>query len=443
MTFGQMAFFVLMFLSVAFPVAIIFYARLVRPLGLCRRYRVALGTVVFLLVLLAGASTPIASLIARDAELAQTLHFDVWGGWPYYLMTFIWVLVTCLLLRGALVYGSRFCMAIVRWRRERKRRQSRASTKADVEADCGESDGKPARELALGCGGREDVDEGRRLFLERAKQAATLGAVFVCLPPVVHHARGERVIRRVVVDFDDLPEALVGLKIAHLSDIHVGNTMYRENIADIVRETNALDPDIIVITGDLADGYPEVIGSWLDPMRDLRSRFGTYFVTGNHDHMWNARGWVKVVEALGIVHLDNEHRIIDVGGTPLAIAGAIDARGERRGRWKSDPEKALSGIDSKTFKLMLVHQPASVDRSLAAGADLVLVGHTHGGQFWPISYLIDALHHYARGLYRVGPEGRQAVYVSCGTGYWGPPIRVGVPPEIIDIRLARRTPSNA
>ena len=415
MTGGQMAFFVAMFLSIAFPVAIIFYARLVRPLKLCRRHRIALGIVVFAVVLLAGASTPIASLIARDTELAQKLHFGVWGGWPYYLMTFVWALVTCLFVRGVLVYGSRICMALAKCVRRDK-----VATPLDS----------------------DDIDEGRRLFLERAKQAATIGVAVVCVPPVVYDARGRRVIRHVEIDFDDLPEALDGLRIAHLSDIHVGNTMYRENIADIVKETNELDPDIIAITGDLADGYPEVIGSWIDPMREFRAKYGTYFVTGNHDHMWNARGWVHKVESLGIVHLDNEHRIIDVDGTPLAIAGAIDARGERRGRWQSDPEKALSGIGTNVFKLMLVHQPASVDRSLAAGADLVLVGHTHGGQFWPLSYLIDVLHHYARGLYRVEFGKQKAVYVSCGTGYWGLPIRIGVPPEIIDIRLVRRRRSD-
>lgn len=416
MTARQMFFFVLMFLSIAFPVAVIFYARIVKPLKLRRRYNIILGAAAFAIVLLAGAATPAASLIARNRDLAQRLHFDVWGGWPYYLMAFVWALAACLFLRGAIVCGARFCA----WLSDAARKKSRP----------------PQQPIAAAPDARDgEIDESRRLFLERAKQAATVGAALACMPPVVWDARSRRVIRRVDIAFGNLPKALSGLKIAHLSDIHVGNTMYRDNIADIVRETNALNPDIIVITGDLADGYADVIGSWIDPMRDFHAKYGTYFVTGNHDHMWDARGWIKKIESLGIVHLGNDRRILSINGTPLAIAGAIDARGDRRGNLKSDPEKALEGIAPNIFKIMLVHQPASVDRSLAAGADLVLLGHTHGGQFWPMTYLIGAIHRYARGLYRAGKNGEKAVYVSCGTGYWGPPVRAGVPPEIIDLRL--------
>lgn len=409
-----MIFFMMMFLSVALPVGIIMYARIVRPLKLRLKFRILFGLLTLFIVLIAGIATPLALFIGKDADLAHRIHFDIWGGWPYYVIVFLWTVVVCLLIRGVIVYGVRFC----RWCAARRQKKSVSENDFD-EAQ------SPLK-----------VDENRRNFLEYAKQAATVGAACVLVPPVVYDARGNRRIRHVEIVFEDLPDALDGLRIAHLSDIHVGMTMYRENVADIVRETNALSPDIIAITGDLADGYPEVIGDWIDPMRDFKSKYGAFFVTGNHDHMWNARGWMKKVESVGIVALDNAHVLLDVKGTPVAIAGAIDARGDRFGNWQSEPEKALRGIEANIFKIMLVHQPASVDRSLAAGADLVLLGHTHGGQIWPLTYLIDRIHRYARGLYRVE---NKAVYVSCGTGYWGPPLRVGVPPEIIDIQLKKRT----
>ena len=279
----------------------------------------------------------------------------------------------------------------------------------------------------------EDAPISRREFLRIVRSAGIAGGALTLTPVAIYYARNRRVVKQIDISLPSIPAGLDGFRIVHLSDIHVGNTIGRDDIAGIVAETNALDPDLIAITGDMADGFPDLIGDWLEPMRNFKSRYGTFFVTGNHDHMWNAAGWCEKIAELGIHVLDNAHEIIDVNGTQFAVAGALDYRGDRRNRkWKSDPAKALSDIPHNLFRLMLVHQPSSVDTCFKFGANLVLLGHTHGGQFWPLSYLINAMHKYARGLYMVGDK---AAFVSCGTGYWGPPLRFGVPPEIDVITL--------
>ncbi len=269
--------------------------------------------------------------------------------------------------------------------------------------------------------------ESRRAFLGRAAAWTVLGTSATCTPISAAVARN-RIIRTTELAFNRLPSQFDGLRIVHLSDIHVGNTFTKNDIAEIVNETNALNPDIIVITGDIGDGIPEFVAPDLEPMRDFKSKFGVFYVTGNHEHLWGAQGWCKAVSDLGIHVLNNDRFLIEHDNATLAVCGAIDFRGDRRDpNLRSDPALALDGIPDKIFKLMLVHQPASVDTCFEHHADLVLLGHTHGGQFWPACYIVDAVHKYARGLYW---NGEQAAYVSCGTGYWGPPLRLGVPPEI-------------
>ena len=273
----------------------------------------------------------------------------------------------------------------------------------------------------------------RRQFILRTSSYGILAGTAALSPPAVWMAKCGRRVRKVDLTFERWPSALEGFRIVHLSDIHAGNTITKNDISDIVDETNALDPDLIVITGDIADGQPKFVAPLLEPMRRFKARHGVFYVTGNHEHMWGGRAWCRAVAALGITVLDNAHRVVTANGVSFAVAGATDIYGERREKgWKSDPAAALANIPEEMFRLMLVHQPASVDASFAHGADLVLLGHTHGGQFWPACYIVDMVHKYARGLYRVG---NKAAFVSCGTGYWGPPIRLGVPPEIALVTL--------
>ena len=387
----------LMFLSVALPIAIIIIARLIRPLKIRTRYKVLWSILITLVVLFAAAALPLTIRMAQFPAFFTDYHLETVLPWLYYTITFICILIVLIIFSDIVL----FAVKCIKWIRERKNTNAEEPDPSAI---------------------------SRRAFLGKIRSASIAGGALVLTPPAIYYAKSRRVIKNIDIHLSAIPEALDGFRIAHLSDIHVGNTITRDDIAGIVAETNALDADMIVITGDMADGMPEIIGDWLEPMRNFKARYGVFFVTGNHDHMWDGAGWCKVIASLGIHVLDNAHEFIDVNGTRFAVAGAIDIRGDRRKRsWLSDPAKALSGIPADMFKLMLVHQPSSVNTCFKYGADLVLLGHTHGGQFWPLSHLIDALHRYARGLYMV--DGR-AAFVSCGTGYWGPPLRFGVPPEI-------------
>ena len=408
----------LIFLTVLLPFAIILYARLVAPLKLQRRWRFLWGSIITLFTAAVAYALPLTLQMAWHYEYNEGWQAKVMP-WLYYAMTLLIVVIMLVVVRDLIWLGAR----IVRYFREyrvEKARQKSGKTELTPE------------EIEAGYEGMS-----RRDFLKRVSTMAVVGGAAIATPVTVYAAKHARVVKEIEIPFDNLPKELDGFRIVHLSDIHVGNTMFKEDIAEIVAETNALNPDLIAITGDMADGMPLIIGDWLEPMRDFRAKYGSWFVTGNHDHMWDGKGWCECIANLGIHVLDNAREILHVNGTKLAVAGAIDFRGDRRHRkWKSSPEQALAGIPDEVFKLMLVHQPASVDASLASGADLVLVGHTHGGQCWPVNFIVNAIMKYSRGLYRVNDK---AVFVSCGTGYWGPPLRIGIPPEIDVITLKSRT----
>lgn len=428
----QLMMFILMFLSVAAPVGIILYARLVRPLQLCLKWRVIWGAVIAVLMGICVSGIPLSVYFSRNLELAQRFHFDAWGSLAYYVMAFVCVLLVCVIVRDAILG----CIKLYRYIRERRHTHAERDEASGKKASGKETSGKETSgEDASSEDAPEDVS--RRKFMARGTQLATVGASLLVTPVTVCSAK-QRVVKYVDIALPKIPASIDGFRIAHLSDIHVGNTIYRRDIAKMVEETNALNPDLIVITGDLVEGYSFLIGSWLEPIKNLKAPYGVYFVTGNHDHLYDINGWFEIIRSMNIHILNNAHEIIDINGTKIVLAGVIDAHGDRFRRiqpYRSDPVQALDGVAPDRFKIMLAHQPSSVVPSFEAGADLVLLGHTHGGQFWPCSLLIDKIHHYAHGLY---DEGSRAAFVSCGTGYWGPPLRFGVPAEIDILTLHHR-----
>jgi len=398
--------FKLMTLGASAIFVIVVYTRLIRLLNIRKTAKILLLLLTMLFAVSIRGSLIISRAIAQDSPW----HWLVWVA--YGVVTFCALLFVIILIRDILWLGV-LLISKVKNRLSRRGIPTPGDAPSSVEAHL--------------------RHQSRRNFLLATSSIAIGGIALVATPAAIYSAKACRKIRHVTITFDDLPHDLDGLRIAHLADIHVGNTITKNDIANIVRETNAQSPDLVAITGDIADGLPEIIGDDLSPMRDFQTKYGTYYVTGNHEHIWNAPGWCDVIAKLGIHVLNNESRIVQVGGSRLAVAGATDPRGVRD-NMPSDPAAALAGIPEDAFRLMLVHQPMSVDISLEHGADLVLVGHTHGGQFWPVNFIVDAIHKYSRGLYRIG---QQAVFVSCGTGYWGPPIRLGVPPEICILKLKR------
>ena len=293
------------------------------------------------------------------------------------------------------------------------------------------------RELFLG-GARlvsRGTDPSRREFLRRASSFGVLGVGGVIVAEGLVGAARPPVVEKVRVPLDDLPGALEGFRIAQISDTHLGPTLGRDFIADVVARVNELEPDLIAFTGDLADGYVEHMRPVVEPLRDLRARHGAYFVTGNHEYYWRHGDWIARVQELGLDVLTNEHRVLAVGGARLAVGGVPDVRESQRFDDRaSDPVQALAGADDVDVKLLLAHRPKSLYGARRAGAHLQLCGHTHGGQVFPANLLVHLAHPVVAGLKRFGDTW---VYVNRGTAYWGPPMRTGGAGEITLVELTR------
>jgi len=248
-------------------------------------------------------------------------------------------------------------------------------------------------------------------------------------------ARRVAAVVEVEVPLAGLPKELEGFTIAQITDIHVGQTIKRNFVAAIVDRVNRLQADMIAITGDVADGSVPDLAHHTEPLARLASRHGTYFVTGNHEYYSGADAWIRELPRLGARVLMNEHVVLDHDGAALTVAGVTDYSAHHFDpSHKSDPHAAAQGAPTHALKVLLAHQPRSARLAEAAGYQLQLSGHTHGGQFWPWNFLVRLQQPFIAGLNRLG---RMWVYVSRGTGYWGPPMRFGIPSEITLIRLVR------
>ncbi|MDQ6799587.1 MAG: metallophosphoesterase [Acidobacteriota bacterium] len=264
----------------------------------------------------------------------------------------------------------------------------------------------------------------RATISARAISFTTLGLAGVLALIGFLQARRPRVVSL------QIPSDLDGYRIVQWSDVHIGPTIQRSFVESLVRRTNALNADAIVITGDLIDGHVEDLRDAIEPLRDLRARDGVFVVTGNHEYYWRASEWVKEFARLGMTFLKNEHRVVRDG---LVIAGVTDPAG--RDTHKSNLTAALDGAPSDAFRVLLAHRPQVAEAASRHGVDLQLSGHTHGGQFFPFNLLIRWFQPVVAGLHRVGET---LLYVSRGTGYWGPPSRLGVGGEITLITLGQK-----
>ncbi len=277
--------------------------------------------------------------------------------------------------------------------------------------------------------GPAPLDPARRLLLSRAlggcagAGAGLLGAV------AVRSARSPATIKEVKVRLDGLAAGSAGATIVQLTDMHVGPTLGRAFVEDIVSRTNDLRPDVIAITGDLVDGSVASLRDAVAPLRDLRARHGVFFVTGNHEYYSGAHAWVRELARMGMIVLRNER--VAIGGFDLAGVDDWGARGYGGGHG-SDVAKALDDRDPARPVVLLAHQPRTVVEAAAHGVSLQLSGHTHGGQIWPWGYAVKLQQPYVVGLHQ---HGGTQIYVSAGTGYWGPPMRLGAPSEITRITL--------
>lgn len=280
------------------------------------------------------------------------------------------------------------------------------------------------RRASEGC--RKGGNRVNLALLAVALCAATFGMV-----------QGHRVpeVREKHLFVNHLPEECEGMSIAVLADLHVDHTTSPERIREIVRRTNAAKPDMVVIVGDFVDGSIEDCGEAVQPLADLRARFGVFGVPGNHEYYSGYREWMAHLSRLGIRMLCNGHVLAD--GGRIAVAGVTDPMAARSGGDLPDAGKALEGCGDDAFKLILVHQPRLAADSAAQGADLQISGHTHGGMLLGVDRLIAAFNEgYVSGEYQVEA---MVLHVSNGTCIWnGFPVRIGVPSEIGLLHLYRR-----
>ncbi len=299
---------------------------------------------------------------------------------------------------------------------------------------------------APGRGGRPEddrviddvVDPSRRIFLARSL-AATAGVVAVgTVGTGAYFANAAPVVERVPITLRGLDPALDGFRIVTFSDGHVSPTYGRRRFERLVDIVNAQRPDVVAIVGDLVDGSVEEMREDIAPLADLVSDQGVYFVTGNHEYFVDTRSWLRHLPTLGVQVLRNERVGLTRGGSAFDLAGIDDRTAASSGvpGHGADLDAALDGRDDGTPVVLLAHQPVMIEQAAAAGVDLQLSGHTHGGQLWPFDYAIRLDQPAVEGLSR---HGDTQLYVTRGVGYWGPPVRVGARPEVTVVEL--RSPS--
>lgn len=380
-------------------------------------------------LLLAGVMVPVGFALSRVLPrdtIGPVIRFTyTWLGFLFYVVVLL-----------ALSDVPRLPFRVARWWWTRSRQRgagvappadlaAAAAVGSGLDLAVGRADG-----AALAPGNPPDL--ARRLFLARAVAGTALAGAGAITAIGAHQALGAFGTPEVPVRLERLPAALSGFRIVLLTDLHVGPWLDRTFTERVVAQANALKPDLVAVTGDLVDGRVPLIGRDVAPLGRLEARYGAYFVPGNHEYYSGVEPWVDFVRQLGLRPLLNERvRVGDrvPGGATFDLAGVTDYRG---GRFLPDHapdyERAVAGRDPDRELVLLAHQPIQVDGATAVGAGLQLSGHTHGGQLWPFGVLTIMAQPYIQGLHR--HSDRTQIYVSAGTGFWGPPMRVLAPPEI-------------
>ncbi len=286
------------------------------------------------------------------------------------------------------------------------------------------------------------ADPSRRQLLARAAAGGALVVASGAGVLSLRSATGPAEIDEVPVRLARLPRALSGFTIAQVSDLHVGPTIREREVRRMVDQVNALRPDAVAITGDLVDDSTAALGDIIGHLTRLRAPHGVFFVTGNHEYYAGAEAWMAFLSGLGIRVLRNERVALGdgaPGGATFDLAGVNDVSAAQRDPASPmDLPAALAGRDPDRGLVLLSHQPrlAEMGAAVRAGVELQLSGHTHGGQLFPWTLAVQAVFPYVKGLHRHVVGGQDGlVYVHRGTGYWGPPMRLGSPPEIAKLVL--------
>jgi predicted MPP superfamily phosphohydrolase len=285
------------------------------------------------------------------------------------------------------------------------------------------------------------ADPHRRNLLVQCMNLGVIAAAGGLTAYGIYEARRRPSIVEVEIPIKGLPGSLQGFRIVQITDIHAGLTVTRPFVEMVVEMANAQMGDIVAFTGDLVDGTVEQLREHVAPMKNLQARYGRFFITGNHEYYSGALPWVEEAKRLGFDVLLNEHRVIRQEGGTILLAGVTDssAGGFIPGH-RSDPYKAIAGAPAADVRVLLAHQPKSLYEGSKAGFDVQISGHTHGGQFFPWNLLATIGQPYIKGLHKFADTW---IYVSKGTGYWGPPVRLAARSEITVITLNRDPETSA
>jgi predicted MPP superfamily phosphohydrolase len=247
-------------------------------------------------------------------------------------------------------------------------------------------------------------------------------------------------VKEVQIPIPALPQEFDCFRIVQVTDLHVSPTIRRPYVEKVVEIVNSLNADIFALTGDLVDGTIGQLSHDVEPLKNIQSAQGNFFVTGNHEYYFGVTDWVTQIQRLGFSILLNEFRMIHRGQGSLVLAGVTDYRGGNfLHTHRSDPIKAVAGAPAADVKILLAHQPKSIFDAASAGFDLQISGHTHGAQFFPWNLIVGLNQPFISGLHKYK---NTHIYVSRGTGYWGPPVRVGAPSEITLIKLRSLKPDS-
>jgi predicted MPP superfamily phosphohydrolase len=370
--------------------------RLIAPLSLPAPWKIIAWAGLGLLVILPLLS----SILMRTAEGIM----DPFAWIAYIGLGFLSLVFTLLLLRDAAWFGT----------------LAAAKIASLVQGFFTDSDPAPADPL-------------RRKMLLEMTGLGVLAAAAVLTGYGVYEARKKPGIVDVEVPVSNLPKEFEGFRIVQITDIHAGLTVKRDWIETIAREVEALRPDLIAFTGDFADGTVGHLRNDVAPLGDLTAPHGKFFVTGNHEYYSGVLPWVEEAKRIGYDVLLNEHRMVRKNGASIVLAGVTDpSGGQFHPSHASDPALALKGAPEGAVKVLLAHQPRTILQTGSLGVDLILSGHTHGGQFFPWNLVATLAQPYIEGLHR---RDGTWIYVSKGTGYWGPPVRLGARSEITVVTL--------